>query len=95
LPLVLLVDQADEWVTAEGLKQLTTFGQGLAPNKKLIAEDPGLVKRAHQAGLTVTCWTFRLGPGIDAAALETEMNQYVTVYGIDGIITDNPDRFPR
>jgi len=95
LPLALLVDQPDEWVTAEGLKRLAQFGQGLAPSKKLIASDPGLVIRAHKAGLTVTCWTFRLGPGIDSAALTKEMKQYLTVYGVDGIITDNPDRFPR
>jgi len=95
LPLVLLVDEVDEWVTPEGLKQLAGFGQGLAPNKKLIAQDPGLVKRVHQAGLTVTCWTFRVGPGIDGDGLEQEIKQYLTEYGIDGIITDNPDRFPR
>jgi len=95
LPLTLLVDQPDEWTTAEGLKRLAGFGQGLAPSKKLIEQDPGLVNRAHQAGLTVTSWTFRLGPGMDANALEKEIKQYLTDYGVDGIITDNPDRFPR
>ncbi len=96
LPLVLLVDQPDDnWITAEGLKRLAAFGQGLAPNKKLVAQDPALVTRAHQAGLTVTCWTFRVGPGSDPPQLEKEIKQYLTVYGVDGIITDNPDRFPR
>jgi glycerophosphoryl diester phosphodiesterase len=95
LPLALLVDQPDEWVTAEGLKRLAQFGQGLAPSKKLVASDPGLAIRAHKAGLAVTCWTFRLGPGVDGPALTKEMKQYLTVYGVDGIITDNPDRFPR
>ncbi|MFB3903930.1 MAG: glycerophosphodiester phosphodiesterase family protein [Acidobacteriota bacterium] len=96
LPLVLLVDQSDEWITAEGLKQLAGFGQGLAPSKKLIAQDPDLVRRAHQAGLTVTCWTFRSGPGTDTVSeLEGEIKHYLTAYGVDGIITDNPDRFPK
>ena len=46
LPLVLLIDKPDEWTTAEGLKQLARFGQGLAPNKKLVAQD----LRARQTG---------------------------------------------
>ncbi len=95
LPLVLLVDQPDEWITAEGLKELAGFGQGLAPSKRLVAQDPALVARAHAAGLTVTCWTFRSGSRADAGELEKEMKQYLAIYGVDGIITDNPDRFPR
>lgn len=95
LPLALLVDKADEWGTVQGLKRLTAFAQGFAPNKKLIAEDPAIVRRAHEAGLTVTCWTFRVGSGVSAEELQKEMKQYVSAYKVDGIITDNPDRFPR
>ena len=86
LPLFLLVGTPNEWVTTTGLRQLATFAQGLGPSKRLIREDPGLVKRAHQAGLTVTSWTFQT---------EAEMREYLFHYGIDALFTDNPDLFPR
>ncbi|RPI25085.1 MAG: glycerophosphodiester phosphodiesterase [Acidobacteria bacterium] len=86
LPLVLLVDKPDEMLSQAGLKQVAGFARGLGPSKRLLAQDPGLVKRAHEAGLTVTSWTFRTA---------AEMQEYLFNYGVDALFTDNPDLFPR
>jgi glycerophosphoryl diester phosphodiesterase len=55
-------DQAKRWLTAEGLKEVKTFATGVAPMKGLIAMDPAIVTRAHEAGLTVVPYTFQLRP---------------------------------
>jgi glycerophosphoryl diester phosphodiesterase len=55
-------EQAKRWLTAEGLKEVKTFATGVAPMKGLIAMDPAIVTRAHEAGLTVVPYTFQLRP---------------------------------
>jgi len=55
-------DQAKRWLTPEGLKEVKTFATGIAPSKNLIAMDPAIVTRAHEAGLTVVPYTFQLRP---------------------------------
>jgi glycerophosphoryl diester phosphodiesterase len=55
-------DQAKRWLTVEGLKEVKTFATGVAPMKGLIAMDPAIVTRAHEAGLTVVPYTFQLRP---------------------------------
>lgn len=52
------------------------------PLGTLLAEDPGVVGRLHDAGVQVTVWTLN-EPGQWAEALRL---------GVDGIITDRPDR---
>ena len=55
-------DQAKRWLSVEGLKEVKTFATGVAPMKGLIAMDPAIVTRAHDAGLTVVPYTFQLRP---------------------------------
>jgi glycerophosphoryl diester phosphodiesterase len=55
-------DQAKRWLSVEGLKEVKTFATGVAPAKGLIAMDPAIVTRAHEAGLTVVPYTFQLRP---------------------------------
>jgi glycerophosphoryl diester phosphodiesterase len=55
-------EQAKRWLTVEGLKEVKTFATGVAPMKGLIAMDPAIVTRAHEAGLTVVPYTFQLRP---------------------------------
>jgi len=87
-PLTFLLSRtgSDEWTTGPGLERIAEFADGIGPDRRLVEEDPALVERAHAAGLTVTPWTFR-----DRG----DMVHFVCHLGVDGLFTDNPDRFPR
>jgi glycerophosphoryl diester phosphodiesterase len=99
LPLALLISGGDtgaEWVTDEGLARAAKFATGIGPTKSLLANDSSIVARAHALGLTVVPWTFRArNPGDGFETVEEEMAHYLDDLGVDGIITDNPDLFPR
>lgn len=56
--------------------------RGVGPDGRLLLQRPGLVEELHAAGLTVNVWTLN-EPEHWAAALEI---------GVDGIVTDRPDR---
>ena len=81
-------------VTDARLRELKTFATGIAPQKTVIARVPDMVKRAHDAGLTVTSWTFATGdPGYPS--VRDEMVHFLYDLGIDALFTNNPDQFPR
>ena len=86
-------DEAD--ITDAQLKDLATFAQGIAPEKKLVAQHPDLVTRAHAVGLTVTVWTFRADEKTSYPSVKDEMTQFLYTWGIDALFTNNPDQFPR
>lgn len=86
-------DEAD--ITDAQLKDLATFAQGIAPEKKLVAAHPDLVTRAHALGLTVTVWTFRADEKTSYPSVKDEMAQFLYTWGIDALFTNNPDQFPR
>lgn len=86
-------DEAD--ITDAQLKDLATFAQGIAPEKKLVAQHPDLVTRAHALGLTVTVWTFRADEKTSYPTVKDEMAQFLYTWGIDALFTNNPDQFPR
>lgn len=82
-------------ITDAQLKDLATFAQGIAPEKRLVAAHPDLVTRAHAAGLTVTVWTFRTDEKTSYPSVKDEMAQFLYTWGIDALFTNNPDQFPR
>ena len=86
---------AEADITDAQLKDLATFAQGIAPEKRLVASHPDLVRRAHAAGLTVTVWTFRADEKTTYASVKDEMAQFLYTFGIDALFTNNPDQFPR
>jgi glycerophosphoryl diester phosphodiesterase len=86
---------ASHWTTDAGLKEIATFATGVGPSKLLIDADPTLVARAHAAGLTVIPYTFRASSTGRFASVRDEMAHFLTVVGVDGLFTDNPDQFPR
>jgi len=97
LPLTFLVSgpAADEWLTAEGLAEISEFATGIGPTRNLLLEHPDAVDLAHEAGLTVIPWTFAArGPDGSASAIE-EMAHFLFELGVDGLFTNNPDLFPR
>ncbi|MGH9846222.1 MAG: glycerophosphodiester phosphodiesterase family protein, partial [Blastocatellia bacterium] len=97
LPLTLLIhaDPRKQWLTAEGLKRVKVFADGIGPNKALIEGQPEIVRWAHEAGLTVTPYTFRSSQIGQYKDVREEMRQFLVTFGVDAVFTDNPDRFPR
>lgn len=98
LPLVFLFDgkgTTKEFTTAEGLKSVPTFADGIAPHKSLVLERPALVRDAHALGMSVTVWTCRVGQNGQFADVRQEMTHLLRECKVDAIFTDNPDQFPR
>lgn len=97
LPLVLLIssDPQRKWLTETGMKQAARFASGIGPNKNLILQNPDIVKLAHDAGLTVTPYTFRSANTGRFRDVREEMRHFLYDLGVDALFTDNPDQFPR
>ena len=94
---VFLIEVRDgaQWLSAAGLKDVKDFAAGIAPNKLLLDGHPDVVRDAHQAGLTVTPYTFSSRAPSRFADVRDEMRYYLADLGVDALFTDNPDRFPR
>ncbi len=87
---------SDEMDLTDGrLKDLATFAQGIAPEKRLVASHPDLVQRAHALGLSVTVWTFRADEKTTYPSVKDEMAQFFYTFGVDAGFTNNPDQFAR
>lgn len=93
LPLVYLIGGKD--ASAERLKEIKDFADGVAPNKALVLARPGLVKDAHALGMSVTVWTFRAGQTGKFKNVREEMAHFLREWKVDAVFTDNPDQFPR
>jgi len=86
---------AAQWTTDAGLKDVAAFATGIGPYKQILDADPTLVPRAHASGLTVIPYTFRSSATGRFPSVRDEMAHFLTVVGVDGLFTDNPDQFPR
>lgn len=96
VPRVLLLESFGLRAMSEaGLADIATFANGIGPRKSLVGRDPGLVRKAHAAGLTVTPWTFRSQGLKGYATVRDEMTHFLYALGVDALFTDNPDQFPR
>jgi glycerophosphoryl diester phosphodiesterase len=85
-----------------GMRALADRFDGISLDKQTLAKTPGLVERAHDAGLEVFCWTLRpenrflgkfLRKGDDPAAFgqyEAEWFRLMQL-GLDGVFADFPD----
>jgi glycerophosphoryl diester phosphodiesterase len=93
VPRVLLFSPpaAPRWTSASGLKEVASFATGIGPNKDILDNDPKLVERAHDLGLFVFAWTYRAKSTDEQEAARTAMQRGLTILGLDGVITDNPD----
>lgn len=92
LPLVYLfsTDQS-----AEKLKVMKDFADGIAPNKAVVLARPGIVTDAHDLGLSVTVWTCRSGSTGRFKDVKAEMAHFLKELKVDAVFTDHPDQFPR
>jgi glycerophosphoryl diester phosphodiesterase len=95
VPVVLLVNNGKGWTSPDAVKAWKPFVQGLGPAKDIVAANPDLVKWAHAEGMTVIPYTFRAPTSEKFPDVAAEMTQFLYVYGVDGVFTDNPDKFPR
>ena len=95
LPLVQLISgnkMQDGMVTDEGLDIIAAYAQGIGPDKKRIADDPTLVKRAHDRGLVVHPYTFRKeAVPKNYKTLEDELRTFFAEHDIDAGFADQPD----
>ncbi len=89
------LDPQNKWLSADGLKKVREFASGIGPSKGLIERQPEIVKWAHDAGLTVTPYTFRSASTGRFKDVREEMRHFLFTYGVDAVFTDNPDMFPR
>jgi glycerophosphoryl diester phosphodiesterase len=93
LPLVYLIGAAD--TTADGLKGVKEFADGIAPNKVDVLVRPEMVKDAHDLGMSVTVWTFRPEKNGKFKTVRDEMSYFLRELKVDALFTDAPDQFPR
>lgn len=75
-----------KWSATEALREVKRFAIGIGPEKSIVRDDPSLVARAHELGLSVTIWTLE--------GDRDEMARFLEL-GVDALFTNNPDRFPR
>ena len=96
LPMHFLMSARDAapWITPEGLERMKAFATGISPEKSVI-RNRDIVARFREHGLTVTPYTFRAGGGEGFRDVTAEMQHFLTVLGVDGVITDNPDKMRR
>ncbi len=107
LKLVQLLEGGSDnaWMqTEDGIKRIAQYADGLGPEKSMIidrrsTEDnliiSDLVKYAHDNGMQVHPYTFRLDPGqlpAHAYSFEQMLEQFYFKANVDGVFTDFPDR---
>jgi glycerophosphoryl diester phosphodiesterase len=95
VPVVLLLNTGEGWNSPAKVKEWKPFVQGLGPAKRIVEENPDLVKWAHAEGMTVVPYTFRSSNTGRHASVGAEMEHFLYTLGVDGLFTDNPDQFPR
>ena len=95
VPVVLLLSDGDGWESPARVKEWKAFVQGFGPNKSIIANNPKFVEWAHAERMMVVPYTFRTANTGRFANVAAEMDHFLYTFGVDGLFTDNPDRFPR
>jgi glycerophosphoryl diester phosphodiesterase len=98
VPRTFLIETRDgsRWLSRQALAEVATFATGIGPAKALVDGRPEIVTWAHEAGLSVTPYTFTTrGAPTRFSDVADEMRHYLTTLGVDALFTDNPDRFPR
>jgi glycerophosphoryl diester phosphodiesterase len=95
VPVVLLLSDGNGWDSPARVKEWKPYVQGFGPNKAILAGNPQFVAWAHAEGMTVVPYTFRSANPGRFADVRAEMEYYLYTLGVDGLFTDNPDRFPR
>ena len=98
----------DRMVTRPGLREISTYAQGIGPSRdRVLSRRPAnLVEEAHRAALTVFCWTLRaenaflpehlrVGSAPEGLGNALAEARQLLAMGVDGLITDSPDHAAR
>lgn len=98
-PLVQLIEEKADRTdgldldSAEGLKAIREFADGLGVPKSLVLrDDPDFVSRAHREGFLVHVWTLRKEEKFLAQGFRSMQDEIAELrrMGVDGIFTDFP-----
>jgi glycerophosphoryl diester phosphodiesterase len=73
---------------------MKAFATGISPEKVIVSNDPDVVSRARALGLPMTPYTFRTSAVTGYPDVGAEMAHFIDRFGVDGVITDNPDKAP-
>lgn len=95
VPVVLLFDTRGPFDAAAKVAQWRGVVSGFGPAKEVVASHPEFVRLAHEAGMTVTPYTFRAAAVKGYPDVTAEMSHFLYELGVDALFTDNPDKFPR
>jgi glycerophosphoryl diester phosphodiesterase len=95
VPVVLLLSNGKGWESPARVKEWKAYVHGFGLNKSIVAANPQFVEWAHAEGMTVVPYTFRSANTGRFADVSAEMEYFLYTLGVDGLFTDNPDRFPR
>lgn len=94
VPVALLIERGEGWDEAR-VRSWQGIVQDLAPAKRIVLDNPAFVRWAHDAGLTVTPYTFRSADSGRFPSVAAEMAHFLYTLGVDALFTDTPDLFPR
>jgi glycerophosphoryl diester phosphodiesterase len=97
----------DGMVSRPGLREISTYAQGIGPSRDRVLGTNGrgparLVDEAHRAALSVFCWTLRaenvflpehlrIGDAPNGLGNALVEARQLLAMGVDGLITDSPD----
>lgn len=95
VPVVLLLDARGPVDAVRLVANWRGVVSGFGPAKQVVVRSPDLVRLAHEAGMTVTPYTFRSAATPGYPSVTAEMEHFLYTLGVDALFTDNPDRFPR
>jgi glycerophosphoryl diester phosphodiesterase len=91
-PVLRLSSTSMKW-TPELLDETRPYARVIGPFKGMVTKE--LCDQAHQRGMKVVPFTFRIEDLKDFPTVKDEMHHYLYDLGIDGLFTNNPDQFPR
>ena len=96
LPLLFLVAERDRdvWLTRDRMAEIRTFADGIGPDKRIVSGKPEIVAWAHEAGLSVTPYTFRPAGQPAGRTVRDEMHEFLFTFGVDALFTDNSGSVP-
>jgi glycerophosphoryl diester phosphodiesterase len=94
VPVMLLLSSGKAWESAARVKEWKPYVQGFGPDKSIVLNNPKFVEWAHAEAMTVVPYTFRSSDTGRFADVRAEMEYFLDTIGVDGLFTDNPDRFP-
>jgi glycerophosphoryl diester phosphodiesterase len=90
---VLWLTSAKMKVTPEVLARAKEVADSIGPEKTQVTAD--VVKAANTLGLKVFPYTFFEGDESAFPSVAAEMSHYLYDLGVDGMFTNNPNKFPR